>query len=273
MLKKSLLTALVVFSASISFAEDMPSEVQEAIMSLNNELNMPSAKQDLHINKKSSYINNPYKQPDNKVIQVKKADKFKKAKFLLDIKVISCIKEKMPEFLKDTTVKHEACGDLDSQIIYEDNVDVYLTKEAKFNNLKPTKIIRTIPNIEKSGDNYIIKDKQIINEVNLGVEVFVTPTTILKRQVQLDMAVRTTELAKVDEIYLDSNDKSFVNNEIALKHRFLVASFPVGISSPEILGGNSAILVPMVDKLKKKNESYPENARLWLEVTLDLPKK
>jgi hypothetical protein len=271
MYKKSLLTFLLAFSASVSFAENMPSEVQDMITTLTQELNSGKARESLKINHQAKPYNPYNAESDRKVVNVKKADKFKKAKFLLDVKVISCLDEKLPEFLKDQAVKHEACGDLDAQIVYKDKVDVFLTREGRFDNLKPTKVIRTIPEVKKDGDNYVIKDKQIINNVNLGVELFVTPTKILKRAVQLDMAVRTTELASVDEIYLDSNDRSFVNNEIALKHRFLVASFPVEIGENEILGGNSAILVPMIDKFKT-NSSYPETARLWLEVKLDLPK-
>lgn len=260
MLKKSLsILILSVFSVAV-VAEDMPLEVQDMIKTMTQEISSGKARESLQI--KNPYVKkNIYKEDE---------DRFKKAKFKLDLKVISCLKDKLPEFLKDKAVKHDACGDLDAQIIFDDNLDIFLTKESKFNNLKPNKILRTIPEISKDGENYIIKDKQIINTVQLGTEIFVVPTTIINRQVQLDLAVRTTELADINEVYLDSNDKNFVNNQVALKHRLLVASFPVNINEEETLGGNSAILVPMTSDFKSA-KNYPETARLWLDVKLSLP--
>lgn len=264
MFKKALLVfSLLVISLNTS-AEDMPADVQDMITTLTKEINGGRARESLKI--ANPY--NPYhKQP---VKKVSKQEQLSKAKFILDMKVISCVKDKLPDFLKSEKVKHDACGDLDAQIIFDDKLDIFLTKEGKFDNLKPSKIIRTIPEIVRDGDNYLIKDKQIINTVKLGVEVFAVPTTIIDKQVQLDLAVRTTELADIDEVYLDSNDKNFINNEVALKHRFLVSSFPVDINTVETLGGNSAILVPMTSDFKSP-KNYPETARLWVEVKLSLP--
>lgn len=260
MFKQSLLVLIIsVFSVTV-VAEDMPIEVQNMIKSMTQELNSGKARESLR-------ITNPYAK---KEVYKEDKDRFKKAKFNLDIKVISCLKDKLPEFLKDKAIKHDACGDLDAKIIFDDKLDIFLTKESKFNNLKPSQIVRTIPEIIKNGENYEIKDKQIINTVQLGTELFIVPTAIIKRQVQLDLAVRTTELAAIDEVYLDSNDKNFVNNQVALKHRFLVASFPVDINQAETLGGNSAILVPMTSDFKSA-KNYPETARLWLDVKLSLP--
>jgi len=275
MLNKSILTLSVLLSSVNVFAEDMPADVADMITTMTQELNSGKARESLRVRNPYNYNStekyhkaNSYEIKTNKVIKVK--DKLSKAKFILDVKVISCLKDKVPDFLTGKVEKHDACGDLDSQVIYDDTVDVFLTKESRFDNLKPAKIIRTIPEISKQDDNYVIKDKQIINTAKLGVELFVTPTTIIKKQVQLDMAVRTTELADIDEVYMDSNDKNFVNNEVALKHRFLVTSFPVDINNAETLGGNSAILVPLTSDFKSVS-AYPETARLWLEVKLSLP--
>lgn len=263
MLKKSLIALTVGLWAATSVAQDMPVEVQDMIKAMNGGPILTGKARE------SLKIKNPYSVA--KVTTKEDTDKFKKAKFNLELKVVSCLKEKLPEFLADKAVKHDACGDLDAQIIFNDKLNVYLTKESKFNNLKPNKIIRTIPEITKDGENYVIKDKQIINTVQVGTEVFITPTTIIGRQVQLDLAVRTTELADINEVYLDSNDKNFINNQVALKHRLLVASFPVDLNTTETLGGNSAILVPMTADFKAA-KNYPETARLWLDVKLALPK-
>lgn len=264
MLKKSLILFMLGMWVTPVVAQDMPAEVEEMIRAMNGgDLNAGKARESLK-------IENPYSVA--KVTTKEDTDKFKKAKFNLELKVISCLKDKLPEFLADKAVKHDACGDLDAQIVFDDTLDIYLTKESKFNNLKPSKIIRTIPEITKDGENYVIKDKQIINTVQIGTEVFVVPTTIIGRQVQLDLAVRTTELADIDEVYLDSNDKNFVNNQVALKHRLLVASFPVDLNTTETLGGNSAILVPKTSDFKAA-KNYPETARLWLDVKLSLPTK
>lgn len=268
-MKKLFLTLNIALFAVTVVAEDMPIEVQEMIRSMTADLN--SGKSGVIQGGKaraSLAIASPYKK--HKPVKISKEERLKKAKFNLDLKVVSCLKDKLPEFLKDKAVKHDACGDLDAQIIFDDKLDIYLTKESKFNNLKPAKVLRTIPELIKDGENYSIKDKQIINTVQLGTEVFVVPTAIIDRQVQLDLAVRTTELADINEVYLDSNDKNFVNNQVALKHRFLVASFPVDINSQETLGGNSAILVPMTSDFKSA-KNYPETARLWLDVKLSLP--
>tara|TARA_Y100001960_G_C14671501_1_gene826247 strand:- start:227 stop:1024 length:798 start_codon:yes stop_codon:yes gene_type:complete len=264
MLQKSLIILLSMFSLNV-LAEGMPQDVEDMIKAMNGApVTTGKARESLK-------ISNPYANA-KPVKKITNEEKLKKAKFNLDLKVISCLKDKLPDFLEEKSTKHDACGDLDAQVIFEDELDVYLTKESKFNNLKPSKIIRTIPEISKSGENYIIKDKQIINTVQLGTEVFVIPTTIIGRQVQLDLAVRTTELADINEVYLDSSDKNFVNNQVALKHRFLVASFPVDINQEDTLGGNSAILVPMTADFKAA-KNYPETARLWLDVKLTLPKR
>jgi len=124
----------------------------------------------------------------------------------------------------------------------------------------------------QEGNNYVIKDTKTINSVKLGAEVIAKPTKIFRNKVQLDLAVKTVELADSEEIYLDSNDNNYINNGINFKHRFLTASFPVALNSTEILGGNSAILSPKNAKLRA-NISYPESARLWIEVTLRPPKR
>jgi hypothetical protein len=264
MLKKAFFILSLLISFKASAQEQMPADVQDMITTFTQEIKGGRARDSL----KATYPYNPY-QP-RQVKQLTREEKLSKAKFNLDLKVISCKKEEMPDFLKEKKKTHDACGDLTADIIFDDKLELYLTKESKFNNLKPSKVIRTIPEIVKEGDNYTIKDKQIVNTVNLGVEVFAVPTTIIERQVQLDIAVRTTELADIDEVYLDSNDKNFVNDDVALQHRFLVASFPVDINSLETLGGNSAILVPVTSDFKSA-KNYPETARLWLEVKLGLP--
>lgn len=265
MFKKLAFCLSVIAISTNTFAEDMPADVQDMITTLTKEIKGGRARDSL---KAKTYPYNPYQK--QAVKSLSNEEKLSKAKFNLNLKVISCEKEDMPDFLKDKKVEHDACGDLSANIVFNDDLDLYLTKESKFNNLKPSKVIRTIPEIIRDNKNYIIKDKQIINTVNLGVEVFAVPTTIIGKQVQLDIAIRTTELADIDEVYLDSNDKNFVNNEVALKHRFLVASFPVNINQSETLGGNSAILVPVTSDFKSA-KNYPETARLWLEVKLGLP--
>jgi hypothetical protein len=276
MLKSVLFILALSISSVFANADDMPAEVQDMIRTMTGEIHGGKARESLK-------IANPYSTPnmpvENALVETKPkpvknkptVEDFKKAKFDLKLKVISCLKEKSPEFLKDTVIKHDACGSLEAKILFDKKLEVYLTQESKFDNLKESKIIRTIPDLIKENDNYVIKDKQIINSIKLGSEVFVIPTTIIGRQVQLDIAVRTTELADIDEVYLDSNDKNFVNNDVALKHRFLVSSFAVDLNKNEILGGNSAILVPMTSDFKSE-KNYPETARLWLDVNLSLPK-
>lgn len=248
---KNLAVLMLLFSFNCLADDSIPLEVEDMINSYANKpLISGKAREDLSENK-------PVKN-------------YKQAKFDLELKVISCEKEEIPEFLKDKKIKHEACGDLEAKIIFDDKLETYLTKESVFTNVVPTKVIRTIPEIVRKGENYAIKDKQIVNTINLGTEISVTPTKIIDRSVQLDIAVKTTELANIDEIFLDSNNKSFVNSDIALKHRYLVASFPVEINQVETLGGSSAILTPITDNFKEES-NYPESARLWLDVKLSLP--
>lgn len=264
--------------------DDMPQEVQDMIVNFTQDLHSGKARAD--INSMKSHGVSPYsihKRPVNvyqqrsdynrmQAMQAAKQKELEKAKFILNFKVISCHKDKLPEYVDTKTISHEACGDLDSQIMYEDTVDVYLTKESRFNNLKSTKLIRTVPTISLEDGNYAIKDEKTLKTVKLGVEVFAKPTTIIGKKIKMDLAVRTVELAENEEIFLDSNDKNFINNGIGFKHRFLSASFPVALNQTEILGGNSAILAPKTNKLSSKS-SYPEDARLWLEVTLKMPQK
>ena len=268
-LKKIYIIFLLLFSVSVVAEEDIPPEVQEMITNFNGGLKKSKINTDL---KHKRLVNSPYIKKQGYKVSYSSNDSLSDAKFILDFKVISCQKDKLPDYLKEKSESHEACGDLDSRIIFKDVVDVFLTKESRFNNLKPTKLIRTVPYVTRENGNYVIKDKKAMNTVNMGVELFAKPVKIVKNKVLLDLAVRTVELADSEEIYLDSNDNTFVNNGINFKHRFLTASFPVGLNATEILGGNSAILSPRTDKVKP-NSSYPENARLWLEVTLKPPYK
>ncbi|MCP4356191.1 MAG: hypothetical protein GY793_11320 [Proteobacteria bacterium] len=268
-LKYIFLSFLLCFSLGVAAEEAIPPEVQYMITNFTEDLNSGIAREELKQNK---VVSSPYTKRYSQKVSYSSNKSIKKAKFILDFKVISCQKDKLPDYLKDQAESHEACGNLDSRVIFKDTVEVFLTKASRFNNLKPTKLIRTVPHIARENSNYVIKDRKTMNSVKLGVELFAKPVKIVKNKVLLDLAVRTVELADSEEIYLDSNDNIFINNGINFKHRFLTASFPVALNSTEILGGNSAILSPKTDKLKP-NSSYPENARLWLEVTLKPPYK
>lgn len=249
----------VCVAVNVHAVEDIPYDVQEIIKAMNRSQTPQAKPENVKTNNSNKKVS-------------KKSKQDSEAKFSLAVKVISCQKDKMPEFLASVAGKHDACGDLDSQIIFDKTFDVVLAQQTAMNNLKPVKLVRTVPEITQDGTNYVIKDKQILNTAKMGVEVFAKPTKIVDKKVQLDLAIRTTELSDNEEIFLDSNDTSFINSGINYKHRFLVASYPIALNQIEILGGNSAILTNKTSQLRSGN-IYPEEARLWLEVKLMPPSK
>jgi len=101
------LNILLLCSYNIKAENDMPLEVQDMITQMTEGVSSGKARQDI---KQGGFVASPYDHDYAKKKAVaNKQKKLSKARFLLDFKVISCQREKLPEYLKDKKQNHDAC--------------------------------------------------------------------------------------------------------------------------------------------------------------------
>ena len=193
-----------------------------------------------------------------------------KSSYKISLKILRCQPEgEIPYDLPNMPepAKHPACGVFNAVTLVDTTFTLQPGQKKAWQKTQPVAVSEQVYKAELEDGVFVLKRDTITHkELKSGYEMEVYLSDADKREARISLWVRHFTIdSEGEEMLLHSDGDVYLNPHARQTQRLSTFTSKLEVGETDILGGESILRAPAGGEVP---QIYPEEARLWAEVTL-----